>query len=158
MGLLDKNKPVVKKTDAVEKFVEEVKKPELPSDQVVYMLLHGIDEMTLQLDGETTVKSVNGQLVLTPEEDAKLQALIKKGRPDIVQNIRLLDTAEAERVAKAFLESQQNQRAAAARGASSSADKHRAAEALASDKPRNLDVVEVEPVTAEDTGQGLNGQ
>lgn len=144
MSLLDKNKQQANKNvgsgsssgSASQNLQQHNPEPEEPPE-VTYALLHGLKNMTIHLDAEDTVEAVNGSLVLTAEQDAKLQKLVAKGRPDIVQNMRKIDRAEAERVAREFLA--RNASRQGHRGASSSADKHRAAVELASDAPINLD-------------------
>lgn len=143
MSLLDKNKAQANKSvgsssssGSADQGKQHNPEPETPQE-ITYALLHGLKNMTLHLDADDTVEAVNGSLVLTPEQDAKLQKLVAKGRPDIVQNMRKVDRAEAERVAREFLA--RNASRQGHRGASSSADKHRAAVELASDAPVNLD-------------------
>lgn len=125
-------------------------KEELPREgEVIYALLNGLESYSIQLtSGE--VCAVRGQLRMSIEQDQELQALLKKGRPDIMQNIKRLDFDEAERIAKQHMERSQQQ---ASRGASSSSDKHRLAEQLAGDKPRNLDVIEEGVLHGEDASQ-----
>ena len=151
MSLMDKlNKPQspeIGKPDPTDTFVAEQqnKSDEMPKEgETIYILNPGFDSMTLQLTSGEVV-SENRQFRLSASQEVELQALLKKGRPDIVQAIKKLDFKEAEAIARAHIAQQQNKQAGS-RGASSSADKHRLAEELAKDQPRNLDVIEEDAV------------
>lgn len=120
------------------------------------------DNYTIQLSDEN-VSAYRGVLTLNQAQHDEVQKLITKHkRFDISQNIILLDFEAAERIAKEHIE-KESQRHAAARGASSTMDRHRLEDALVGeqkpgDRLRNLDVIEEGVMHAEDNNLDPQGQ
>ena len=139
-GLLDKNKTTVKEPAHTAPMVQPKDVEPVEEKTYDYATPHS-DGLTFHFNDGTSVKTENGVMKLNQTQHNEIQGLLKKGRPDIAQNMVLVDRDAAEKAARAYLEAQALKRQGHA-GASSTASRHQLAELQGADKPRNLDVEE----------------
>lgn len=101
------------------------------------------DGFTFHFADGSSVKTENGVMHLNEVQHHEIQRLLKKGRPDIAQNMVLTDRDAAEKTARAYLEELARKRAGHS-GTSSTASRHQLTQDQGQVPVRNLDVIEVD--------------
>ena len=111
------------------------------------------DGLMFHFEDGSSVKSENGVMTLNQVQHNEIQRLIKKGRPDIAQQMVLTDKDAAEKVAREYL-ARQAEKKAAHQGASSTAIGHSLAKDMANQQVKNLDVQEIDITHGDDGDLG----